>query len=107
MKQCIYSVLLNRAEALAIQIKELQGEMADYNTLMDKINTDTEIGVILMDCDIVSKVLLVKPMDKANVVEIWVYSQFYFRFERKMIKKQGRLTLSFPRSKKNCQNWKN
>ena len=52
----IFFVFLYRAEALAIQIKELQGEMADYNTLMDKINTDTEIGVILMDCDTVNSI---------------------------------------------------
>ena len=43
----------NRAEALAAQIKELQGEMADYNTLMDKLNTDTEISTILADCEMV------------------------------------------------------
>lgn len=42
-----------RAEALAAQIKELQGEMADYNTLMDKLNTDTEMSTILADCEMV------------------------------------------------------
>ena len=51
----VYSSLyvLPRAEVLATDIKELQGEMADYNTLMDKLNTDTEIGAILTDCDMV------------------------------------------------------
>lgn len=38
---------------MAVQIKELQGEMADYNTLMDKLNTDTEMGAILMDYEVV------------------------------------------------------
>ncbi len=38
---------------LASQIKELQGEMADYNTLMDKLNTDTEIDVVLTDFELV------------------------------------------------------
>ncbi len=31
---------------LAEEIKQLQGEMADYNTLMDKINTDTEVASV-------------------------------------------------------------
>ena len=48
------SSLSHRAEVLATQIKDLQGEMADYNTLMDKINTDTDIEAILQDCDVVS-----------------------------------------------------
>ena len=43
-----------RAEVLATDIKELQGEMADYNTLMDKLNMDTEIEVLLTDCEMVS-----------------------------------------------------
>lgn len=51
MLHCCYA--FHRAEGLAAQIKDLQGEMADYNTLMDKLNTDTEIGAILMDFDMV------------------------------------------------------
>ena len=43
----------SRAEVLATDIKELQGEMADYNTLMDKLNTDTEIDAVLIDCEMV------------------------------------------------------
>lgn len=39
---------------MAGQIKELQGEMADYNTLMDKVNTDTEVDVVLTDYEMVS-----------------------------------------------------
>lgn len=45
---------LLRAESLAGEIREFQGEMADYNTLMDKVNTDTEVGAILADCAAVS-----------------------------------------------------
>ena len=45
------AILLFRAEILATEIKELQGEMADYNTLMDKLNTDTEIEDIRQDCE--------------------------------------------------------
>lgn len=43
--------VFQRAEILAAEIKELQGEMADYNTLMDKLNTDTEMGAIVTDCE--------------------------------------------------------
>ena len=39
---------------LAGEIRELQAEMADYNTLMDKVNTDTEVGAVLADCAAVS-----------------------------------------------------
>jgi len=38
-----------RAEGLASEIKELQGQLADYNTLLDKINTDTEMDDIIQD----------------------------------------------------------
>lgn len=38
-----------RAEGLATEIKELQGQLADYNTLLDKINTDTEMDDIVQD----------------------------------------------------------
>lgn len=38
-----------RAEGLANEIKELQGQLADYNTLLDKINTDTEMDDIIQD----------------------------------------------------------
>ncbi|KAK2555052.1 Intraflagellar transport protein 74-like protein [Acropora cervicornis] len=33
------------------EIKELQGQLADYNTLLDKINTDTEMDDIIQDYD--------------------------------------------------------
>ena len=39
---------------LAGEIRELQGEMADYNTLMDKLNTDTEVTTVLAECSSVS-----------------------------------------------------
>lgn len=43
-----------RAEGLAAEIKELQGQLADYNTLLDKINTDTEMDDIVQDYNAVS-----------------------------------------------------
>lgn len=38
-----------RAEGLANEIKELQGQLADYNMLLDKINMDTEMDDIIQD----------------------------------------------------------
>lgn len=38
-----------RAEALATEIKELQGQLGDYNTLVDKLNTETEMDEVLDD----------------------------------------------------------
>ncbi|TRY87953.1 hypothetical protein DNTS_005236 [Danionella cerebrum] len=46
------SVYLNyekRAELLAGEIKDLQGQLADYNTLVDKLNTHTEMEEVLSD----------------------------------------------------------
>lgn len=45
-----------RAEQLANEIKDLRGEMADYNTLIDKLNTDTEIGDIMANCHSVGSI---------------------------------------------------
>eukprot|EP00731_Ephydatia_muelleri_P014675 Em0008g395a len=44
-----YLTYEKRAETLAAEIKELQKEMADYNTLMDKLNTDTDVAAIMAD----------------------------------------------------------
>ena len=44
----------SRAEQLAGEIRELQGEMADYNTLLDKLNTDTEMAAVQADTNAVS-----------------------------------------------------
>ncbi|XP_031556313.1 intraflagellar transport protein 74 homolog [Actinia tenebrosa] len=38
-----------KAEALASEIKGLQGQLADYNTLVDKLNTDTDMDDIIQD----------------------------------------------------------
>ena len=69
----LFYVIFTRAETLAAEIKELQKEMADYNTvcplystgdggavivfhriyfasqLMDKLNTDTDMAAIMAD----------------------------------------------------------
>lgn len=44
-----YLTYEKKAETLAGEIKELQKEMADYNTLMDKLNTDTDVATVMAD----------------------------------------------------------
>jgi len=43
----VFYIIVCRAELLANEIKGLRGEMADYNTLNDMLNTDSEIDDIL------------------------------------------------------------
>jgi intraflagellar transport protein 74 len=38
-----------RAESLASEITDLRGELSDYNTLMDKVNTDTEQASVMAE----------------------------------------------------------
>ncbi|KAM8962173.1 intraflagellar transport protein 74 homolog [Pelodytes ibericus] len=38
-----------RAEALALEIKEHQGQLADYNMLVDKLNTNTDMEEVMND----------------------------------------------------------
>ncbi|XP_041475189.1 intraflagellar transport protein 74 homolog [Lytechinus variegatus] len=38
-----------KAEGVAAEIKELQGQLGDYNTLVDKLNTDTEMDEVQED----------------------------------------------------------
>ncbi|CAL1539936.1 unnamed protein product [Lymnaea stagnalis] len=40
-----------RAETLASEIRDLQGELGDYNTLVDKLTTDEDIQDVEFDCD--------------------------------------------------------
>lgn len=40
-----------RAEALASEIRDLQGELGDYNTLVDKLTTDEDIQDVEFDCN--------------------------------------------------------
>lgn len=42
-EQATYSSYEKKAEALSAELKELQGEMADYNLLVDKLNTDADM----------------------------------------------------------------
>lgn len=47
--QSTYVIYEKRAEKLAGEIKELQRELGDYNTLVDKLNTEDSINDIQMD----------------------------------------------------------
>ncbi|KAB5522317.1 hypothetical protein PHYPO_G00158180 [Pangasianodon hypophthalmus] len=43
----VYLSYEKRAESLAGEIKELQGQLADYNMLVDKLNTNTEMDEVM------------------------------------------------------------
>ncbi|XP_018594439.1 intraflagellar transport protein 74 homolog [Scleropages formosus] len=45
----VYLVYEKRAEGLAGEIKDLQGELADYNMLVDKLNTHTDMEEVIQD----------------------------------------------------------
>ncbi|XP_025110510.1 intraflagellar transport protein 74 homolog [Pomacea canaliculata] len=46
-----YLAYEKRAEALATEIRDLQGELGDYNTLVDKLTTDEDIQDVEFDCN--------------------------------------------------------
>ncbi|KAG8455119.1 hypothetical protein GDO86_001363 [Hymenochirus boettgeri] len=45
----VYLSYEKRAESLALEIKEHQGQLADYNMLVDKLNTNTDMEEVLND----------------------------------------------------------
>nr|XP_019591830.1 PREDICTED: intraflagellar transport protein 74 homolog isoform X3 [Rhinolophus sinicus]XP_019591831.1 PREDICTED: intraflagellar transport protein 74 homolog isoform X3 [Rhinolophus sinicus] len=45
----VYLSYEKRAETLAVEIKEFQGQLADYNMLVDKLNTNTEMEEVMND----------------------------------------------------------
>ncbi|KAK2910773.1 hypothetical protein Q8A67_002906 [Cirrhinus molitorella] len=45
----VYLSYEKRAEVLAGEIKDLQGQLADYNMLVDKLNTNTEMDEVVND----------------------------------------------------------
>ncbi|XP_068199717.1 intraflagellar transport protein 74 homolog [Antennarius striatus] len=49
----VYLSYEKRAEGLAVEIKDLQGQLADYNMLVDKLNTNTEMEDMINDCSTV------------------------------------------------------
>lgn len=48
----VYLSYEKRAEGLALEIKDLQGQLADYNMLVDKLNTNTEMEEMINDYNI-------------------------------------------------------
>ncbi|XP_044032300.1 intraflagellar transport protein 74 homolog isoform X2 [Siniperca chuatsi] len=48
----VYLSYEKRAEGLAVEIKDLQGQLADYNMLVDKLNTNTEMEEMINDYSI-------------------------------------------------------
>ncbi|XP_062501176.1 intraflagellar transport protein 74 homolog [Corticium candelabrum] len=44
-----YLTFEKRAEGLAGELKELQGQLADYNTLLDKTSTDTDVMEVVSE----------------------------------------------------------
>ncbi|XP_061569834.1 intraflagellar transport protein 74 homolog [Cololabis saira] len=48
----VYLSYEKRAEGLAAEIKDLQGQLADYNMLVDKLNTNTEIEEMVNDYNV-------------------------------------------------------
>uniref|UniRef100_UPI0037E93271 intraflagellar transport protein 74 homolog n=1 Tax=Semicossyphus pulcher TaxID=241346 RepID=UPI0037E93271 len=48
----VYLSYEKRAEGLAIEIKDMQGQLADYNMLVDKLNTNTEMEEMINDYNI-------------------------------------------------------
>ncbi|XP_054893424.1 intraflagellar transport protein 74 homolog [Poeciliopsis prolifica] len=45
----VYVSYEKRAEGLAAELKDLQGQLADYNMLVDKLNTNTEMEEMIND----------------------------------------------------------
>ncbi|XP_066567085.1 intraflagellar transport protein 74 homolog [Amia ocellicauda] len=45
----VYLSYEKRAEVLASEIKDMQGQLADYNMLVDKLNTNTEMEEVMND----------------------------------------------------------
>uniref|UniRef100_A0A3P8VCZ6 Intraflagellar transport 74 n=1 Tax=Cynoglossus semilaevis TaxID=244447 RepID=A0A3P8VCZ6_CYNSE len=48
----VYLSYEKRAEGMAAEIKDLQGQLADYNMLVDKLNTNTEMEEMINDYNI-------------------------------------------------------
>ncbi|XP_076139294.1 intraflagellar transport protein 74 homolog [Alosa pseudoharengus] len=47
----VYLSYEKRAEGLVGELKDLQGQLADYNMLVDKLNTNTEMEEVVNDCN--------------------------------------------------------
>lgn len=61
-----------RAETMANEIKELQGQLGDYNTLVDKLNTDTEMDEVQEDFN---ELKLQNEMEERSIDKIFTQRQ--------------------------------
>ncbi|NXN13329.1 IFT74 protein, partial [Indicator maculatus] len=52
-EESVYLSYEKRAEALASEIKEYQGQLADYNMVVDILNTSTDIAELIRDYNVV------------------------------------------------------
>ncbi|KAM6303087.1 intraflagellar transport protein 74 homolog [Podargus strigoides] len=50
-EKSVYLSYEKRAEVLAAEIKELQGQLADYNMVVDMLNTSMDIADVIQDCN--------------------------------------------------------
>uniref|UniRef100_A0AAR2M0C6 IF rod domain-containing protein n=1 Tax=Pygocentrus nattereri TaxID=42514 RepID=A0AAR2M0C6_PYGNA len=57
------------AEGLAGEIKDLQGQLADYNMLVDKLNTNTEMDEVMNDFNMVSIVTFSWTFEKEDMIQ--------------------------------------
>ncbi|XP_038625810.1 intraflagellar transport protein 74 homolog [Tachyglossus aculeatus] len=51
-ENAVYSSYEKRAEILACEIKEFQGQLADYNVLVDKLNTNIQMEEVMNDYNV-------------------------------------------------------
>ncbi|XP_071844490.1 intraflagellar transport protein 74 homolog [Apostichopus japonicus] len=61
-----------RAETMASELKELQGQLGDYNTLVDKLNTDTEMDQVQEDYN---ELKIQNEMEQRSVDKIFTQRQ--------------------------------
>ncbi|NWH72205.1 IFT74 protein, partial [Piaya cayana] len=61
-----------RAEALAAEIKEFQGQLADYNMVVDILNTNTDISEVIRDYNVLK---VQNDRDAQNVDKIFTERQ--------------------------------
>uniref|UniRef100_A0A3Q3VWA7 Intraflagellar transport 74 homolog n=1 Tax=Mola mola TaxID=94237 RepID=A0A3Q3VWA7_MOLML len=66
-EKSVYLSYEKRAEALAGEIKDLQGQLADYNMLVDKLNTNKEMEMI-NDYNIVSPLSDITQTQKLSIL---------------------------------------
>uniref|UniRef100_A0A803SV32 Intraflagellar transport 74 n=1 Tax=Anolis carolinensis TaxID=28377 RepID=A0A803SV32_ANOCA len=60
----VYLSYEKRAESLAGEIKDFQGQLADYNMLVDKLNTNTDMEEVMSDYNLVSvKITLIQAVE--------------------------------------------